>query len=142
MFKKNKDKNISSDSIIGANLSMNVGTLKSSQGESTTTHVYGIINGNLEIENIIVGPTGELNGDITADTLLIAGRVTGKIKCNNLLQLASSAFVEGDIQTANLIVDKGATVIAKINVINKSNPTSLDKNNEISTIDDERYGDK
>ena len=71
--------------------------------------VDGKIEGGItEAQAVVIGQTGEVRGDISADSVVIAGKVLGNIAASNL-EILSRAFVQGDIKTAALAVSDGAT---------------------------------
>ncbi|WP_346319724.1 polymer-forming cytoskeletal protein [Chitinophaga sp. YIM B06452] len=50
---------------------------------------------------IVVGPEGEITGDLICQSADILGKVTGIIKCEELLFLKGNALIKGDIYTAH-----------------------------------------
>jgi len=73
--------------------------------------IDGMFKGAIEIDgNIVLGDSGTIIGDVTANYFLVAGEVSGNIKCATQLHFASTAKVEGDIQASSLIIDEGSQV--------------------------------
>ena len=58
---------------------------------------------------VACGETSIVDGNVTADNAEIAGKVTGKVTVNDLLILKSSAKIQGDISTNNLVIESGAS---------------------------------
>ena len=50
---------------------------------------------------IVVGPEGEITGDLVCQNAEILEKVTGIIKCDELLFLKGNASIKGDIYTAH-----------------------------------------
>ncbi|WP_341837767.1 polymer-forming cytoskeletal protein [Chitinophaga pollutisoli] len=50
---------------------------------------------------IVVGPEGEILGDLICNSADILGKVTGIIKVDDLLFLKGNAYIKGDIYTAH-----------------------------------------
>lgn len=92
-------------SIIGEDAVLESSVFKS----SGTVRIDGSYIGKLEINgDLIVDSKGVIEGTIDAYHALIAGRVTGDIKCSEEIHLASTANVKGNLYCSNLIIDDGA----------------------------------
>ena len=93
--------------IIGKGFTIQAAKLTCSDSESM--RVDGTVIGDIDIDGVLnLSDSGYINGNITAGSTRIAGRVSGNIICRNALHLASTADVSGDILTNTLIVDDGA----------------------------------
>ena len=57
---------------------------------------------------VIIGPSGEIRGDIDCQNAVIEGHFSGNLVVHELLQVKESAHIEGDVQTAKLIVQSGS----------------------------------
>ena len=76
-----------------------------------SVRIDGMYKGAIEIDgSLVLGDSGTIIGDVSANYFLVAGEMDGNIKCNTQLHFASSAKVSGDIQTTSLIVDEGSQV--------------------------------
>lgn len=72
--------------------------------------IDGKVTGNLKISGkIVIGPTGDIKGQITCKNSEIEGKVDGKIFVGELLVLKSTAAILGDIATTKLAIEPGAT---------------------------------
>ncbi len=98
-----------SPSIIGGDCAITGDIL--SQGE---VHVDGRVNGDVRCEILVVGTSGNITGEISADLVRVLGNVTGQIK-SRAVELARSARVIGDIQHDTLSVEAGAYVEGRFN---------------------------
>lgn len=71
--------------------------------------VDGKVEGNImECPHLIIGATGEISGDIYAQTVTIGGKVTGNI-ISTTLEILKNAEIYGDVQTQNITIAEGAT---------------------------------
>lgn len=74
----------------------------------------GRLDGNLTAGKVTIGENGALNGKIIATTVVIRGKVTGKIDATSI-ELAETANVQADLLQDNLIVANGAFLDGKCN---------------------------
>lgn len=58
-------------------------------------------------EQLVVGKTGIVKGDIYVKTAVIGGRILGNINAETKIELQSGSHVEGDIRTRRLVIDEG-----------------------------------
>jgi cytoskeletal protein CcmA (bactofilin family) len=82
------------------------------EGKVTSTgniRIDGEIQGDISSKsNVIVGESGTVNGQIDADSITIAGKVSGSLKAKDKINLETKANFEGDLSTKILIVEAGA----------------------------------
>jgi len=72
-----------------------------------TVRIDGRFEGNLAAEAVIIGEGAYLLGDITARTLLAAGRITGNVHSSDSVEIQPRGEVCGDIYTSRLSVADG-----------------------------------
>jgi len=73
-----------------------------------TIRIDGEFEGQIKCpETLIVGKSGVVKADVTVKNAIIGGKVVGNIKGSNKIELQSGSHVEGDIQTARLVIDEG-----------------------------------
>jgi len=71
--------------------------------------IDGQVNGLVSTKaKIVVGPEGEITGDLVCQSADILGRVTGIIKVEELLFLKANALVKGDVYTAHFEMEPTA----------------------------------
>ena len=71
--------------------------------------ISGRFEGNLQTRGeLTIGPQAQVNADLTGDTIVIAGRVTGKVVARNSLKIIPPGVVRGEIWTPVLEVQTGA----------------------------------
>jgi len=59
-------------------------------------------------ENMAVGSTGEIEGNISGRNVTIGGKVRGNIYTAERLVFEAKAVIRGDVRAAKLIIDEGA----------------------------------
>jgi cytoskeletal protein CcmA (bactofilin family) len=91
------------ESVIGAESSFQ-GTLRS----KGSIRIDGKIEGGVSAEGVILGERGEVQGDISARTVVVGGKVTGNIHATESLELLSKCQVFGDLHAPQLLIAEGA----------------------------------
>lgn len=99
------------DTLIGRNAEIH-GCLKLNE----SVRIDGKVVGNIEAPkdaalSVVVGPLGEVCGDIMASRIVVAGKVSGNIDAFERVELMSSALVQGDIKYASMAVEHGARLL-------------------------------
>ncbi len=69
--------------------------------------VDGAIKGDVRVGRLIVGETGAIEGNVSADYLEVRGRIVGGVS-GKQVKLVSTAYVDGDITAEQLSIDIGA----------------------------------
>lgn len=69
--------------------------------------VDGSVKGDIRVGRLIVGETGAVEGNVTADYLEVRGRIVGSVT-GKQVKLVSTAYVDGDINAEQLSIDIGA----------------------------------
>ncbi len=57
---------------------------------------------------LIIGEGAKVKAEITVDTVIIHGDVVGNIRASGAVELMSTARLRGNLQTAGLVVERGA----------------------------------
>jgi cytoskeletal protein CcmA (bactofilin family) len=71
--------------------------------------IDGRVKGRIETgESLTVGPTGIIEADIKAKSLICGGKIIGNVVAEDRIELESKASLTGDIQTRELIINEGA----------------------------------
>lgn len=74
-----------------------------------TVRLDGTLNGNCDCkENLIIGESGSVIGDITAVNVLISGSVEGDIIADGKIELLATGKILGNITAKSLIIDENA----------------------------------
>ncbi len=69
--------------------------------------IDGRLEGNITASGITIGEQGAISGDIKAKSVIVRGKVTGKINAS-LVELAETANVQADITQDKLTISNGA----------------------------------
>ena len=91
------------ETMIGAESSFQ-GTLRS----KGSVRIDGKIEGGVSAEGVILGERGEIQGDISARTVVVGGKVTGNIHATESLELLAKSQVFGDLHAPQLLIAEGA----------------------------------
>lgn len=122
MFKPNKANVLEGKSTdIAASQSINLigagtvieGDIKSAGDLRIDGTVYGNVYSKAKV---VVGATGNIEGDVNSQNADFSGTVKGKINVAELAFLKSSARIIGDIVTGKLVVEVGATFTGSCNM--------------------------
>jgi len=104
ILKKNNDFDFSAMNKIGDGTSIN-GDINSNGDIRVDGKIVGTINCK---GKLILGPSGSVQGDIVCANAEISGSVKGNINVVELLNLKSTANVNGEIATGKLSIEPGA----------------------------------
>jgi cytoskeletal protein CcmA (bactofilin family) len=86
-----------------------------------TVRIDGRFQGEISSENtLIVGESGEIQAAIHSNTVIVSGTVVGNIKAACKVVLHKTSNVEGDIETASLVVEDGATLRGQVKMASKN----------------------
>ena len=82
--------------------------------ESESMRIDGTVLGDIDVDGVLnVSESGQVDGNISAGFVRVAGRVNGNVYCRNALHLTATADVVGDVRTATFIVDDGAVLLGR-----------------------------
>ncbi len=71
--------------------------------------IDGTLRGTLTCKGkVIIGPTGNITGDITCENAVIEGRFEGILIVNDVLHVKETARIDGDVSTQKLVVQPGS----------------------------------
>ena len=98
-----------------------------------SVRIDGKVVGNIEAPNdasisVVIGPTGEVLGDVLASRIIVPGQVSGNIHAFDRVEVMASALVQGDIRYASLAVEHGAKLLGLMIQVDASDlPTRSDR---------------
>lgn len=69
--------------------------------------IDGQIKGDVRVGRLIVGETGAVEGNVSADYVEVRGRVVGAVS-GKQVKLIATAYVDGDVTAEQLSIDIGA----------------------------------
>jgi cytoskeletal protein CcmA (bactofilin family) len=76
-------------------------------------HIDGRVDGDVTCGAIIIGNTGQVNGNIKASEAKIAGSVNGTVSAQTLT-IEASARIDGDLAYDSVSVETGAQVEGRV----------------------------
>lgn len=110
MMKKNKNSNSMTDARTKVGTLIGKGVIiDGNVSAPETVRMDGTLNGNCECkENLIIGVDGQINGDITAQNVLVSGKVEGDILADGKIELLATGKILGNITAKSLVIDENA----------------------------------
>lgn len=85
-----------------------VGTI-TSEG---TLNIAGVVKGKISAKSVLIDVEGRVEGELSADLLMVKGKVIGEVKCQDL-NVGPRASVDGTIAYQNINVQHGGKVTGK-----------------------------
>lgn len=80
----------------------------------------GAIKGDVRCaKRLVVGETGRIEGKVTAESAVIQGTVKGEVTIDDVLQLKSTALVDGVLKAKALLVEEGGRYLGECKVGSK-----------------------
>ena len=93
--------------------------------------IDGYLNGSITTSGkVVIGKEGVIEGNIKCVNADIEGKFSGKIEASEILNLKSTAVIEGEVKISKLIVEAGANFIAKCSMKNSTEVKSILENRE------------
>lgn len=77
--------------------------------------VEGAIN--VRDHSLTIGPDADIRADIVGNSVIIRGRVKGKITASEKLHLHETASVEGDVSAQTIVIAEGARLEGQIETL-------------------------
>ena len=79
-----------------------------------SARIDGKITGNVTVAGtLLVGATGSINGNVSANAIVVGGEVLGDIAAPEKTELIATARVLGDITTKIIVIDENAVFQGK-----------------------------
>jgi cytoskeletal protein CcmA (bactofilin family) len=76
-------------------------------GGAGDLQIDGQVKGDVKVGRLIVGETGAVEGNVSADYVEVRGRIVGGVS-GKQVKLIATAYVDGDITAEQLSIDIGA----------------------------------
>lgn len=77
----------------------------------------GKLDGEIQTDGVLsLGDTAVINGNISAQTVVVRGKVNGNITAKEKIEIKTKAELFGDIRAAKLVVEEGVTFVGKTEV--------------------------
>ena len=99
-------------------------TITGNIGGQGNLHIDGHVDGDVNCASLIIGNSGQVNGNIKADDAKIAGTVTGTVAAK-VLTIEASARITGDLSYDSVSVETGAQVDGRVKRLTREEPAGL-----------------
>ena len=77
--------------------------------------IEGALVGSLDCQaKLIIGPSGNVDGEVSCKTAMIEGVFEGNLRVSDLLEVRQTARVDGDISYGKLKIDAGAQLTGQL----------------------------
>jgi cytoskeletal protein CcmA (bactofilin family) len=111
---KNKEKN---NALPGQAVINLIGVGTQIQGDiqcNGDIRIDGEVIGNVTVgQKLVVGATGSIKGNVVASEVSVSGTILGNIQAENATILMGKSVVNGDISTAQIVIEQGGSFNGK-----------------------------
>lgn len=85
---------------------------------SEDLYVDGQVEGSIELQsnNLIIGPNGQVKANVSARGVVVHGKLEGNIRASERAELRKSAIAMGDIETQRVAIEDGAYFKGKVDI--------------------------
>jgi cytoskeletal protein CcmA (bactofilin family) len=92
--------------------------IKGELSGSEDLYVDGMVDGTIELEgnNLVIGPNGQVHANVNAKGVTVQGKLEGNIHASERTELRKSAVAIGDIFTQRIAVEDGAFFKGKVDI--------------------------
>ena len=92
--------------------------IKGELSGSEDLYVDGTVEGSIQLQgnNLVIGPNGQVRASLIAKDVTVQGKVEGNIRASNRADLRKSAIVSGDIATQRIAIEEGAFFKGKVDI--------------------------
>ncbi len=79
-----------------------------------TLQVDGLVKGQIKADCVVLSESSRIKGDITANKIIVIGRVEGNLKAEEIIEIRPKGKVIGDIVTNKISVAEGGELNGKV----------------------------
>jgi len=92
--------------------------IKGQLSGSEDLYVDGVVEGTIELQgnNLVIGPNGQVRANINAKSTVVQGKLEGNINASERAELRKSAVAVGDILTKRIAIEDGAYFKGKVDI--------------------------
>jgi cytoskeletal protein CcmA (bactofilin family) len=89
--------------------------------------IDGRVEGKIELQGhrLTIGATADIRADIVVGTVVVQGKVAGKILASDGVHLRDTASVEGDIHSPSIAIAEGAQLMGRIDMTSRDDASKL-----------------
>ncbi|HTZ73779.1 MAG TPA: polymer-forming cytoskeletal protein [Candidatus Aquilonibacter sp.] len=83
--------------------------------------VDGAVEGPIQLQDgtLTIGAAGKIISDVVAREIVVYGEVKGNLSARDRIEIKNNGSVFGDLKTARILIEDGATLKGSIEVINR-----------------------
>jgi cytoskeletal protein CcmA (bactofilin family) len=74
---------------------------------------------------VVIGASGEVQGDIVAQRVVVAGKVSGNIHAHERVELHADCLVQGDIKYGSIAIEHGSKVLGLLLQVGAAAPANM-----------------
>jgi len=92
--------------------------IKGELSGSEDLYVDGTVEGTIELQgnNLVIGPNGQVRARVNAKGVVIQGKVEGNIRASERAELRKTAVAVGEIITQRVAIEDGAYFKGKVDI--------------------------
>lgn len=80
-----------------------------------TARIAGVVEGTVSSNHIlIIEPSAKVTGQVNCVKILVCGQIDGRVHATDLVHLAATAKLDGDIEAPRFIIDDGAVLNGRL----------------------------
>ena len=91
-------------------------------------HLDGKMKGNIKAQEVVIGPEGVFDGEITANILVVSGNIKGKFTVKNL-HVKKDGLLQGKAKYEIIVVDAGGNIQGELGILKQSKSIKASKDN-------------
>ena len=78
--------------------------------------IDGDVEGSIELggHSLVIGPGASIKADLLANTIIVAGSVTGNVRAMEKIDLREGGSIEGNVVAPRFLMADGSTVRGKV----------------------------
>jgi|SRR3989339_753663 len=76
----------------------------------------------VDAQTVVIGETGKVTGDISAETVVCGGEIRGNTTGMQYVELLTKSKIQGDIRTPRILIEEGAVFNGKCSMTDSSEP--------------------
>jgi hypothetical protein len=92
-----------------------------------------------ELITVVIGESGDVQGDILAHRVVIAGKVAGNLHAHDRIELHTDSVVQGDIKYGSIAIEHGAKVMGLLLHVSESSKPNLGDSDAQNAIRKAQY---
>jgi cytoskeletal protein CcmA (bactofilin family) len=96
--------------------------IKGELSGSEDLYIDGTVEGTIQLQgnNLMIGPNGQVHADVNAKGVSVQGKLEGNIRASDRVEMRKSAVILGDIVTQRIAIEDGAYFKGKVEIQRES----------------------